>query len=109
MTTINISVTGPVYVQQALADADRDFIRASLTTLLEGQTKMTKALDDLTAAVAAESTVVDSAIALLQGLKAQLDAAGTDPAALKALSDSIAAKTAQLSQAVVDNTPAATV
>jgi len=65
------------------------------------------ALSDLQAAVTAEDTVVDSAVTLLQGLKAALDAAGTDPVALKALSDDIGAKTQQLSAAVVANTPAA--
>lgn len=65
------------------------------------------ALDDLTAAVAANDTVVDSAVTLLQGLKAALDAAGTDPGKLAALSSDIAAKTKVLSDAVAANTPAA--
>jgi hypothetical protein len=65
------------------------------------------ALSDLQAAVAAEDTVIDSAVTLLQGLKAALDAAGTDPVALKALSDDIGAKTATLADAVTKNTPAA--
>ncbi len=67
------------------------------------------ALDDLTAAVAAEDTVIDSAITLLKGLKDALDAAGTDPVALAALSADIAAKTTQLSDAVTANTPAVVV
>jgi len=111
--TVNISVTGPVYVQQ-LSDADRDFIRVSLqaimdgqTNVLKGQVKMSAELDKLEADVAAEATVVDSAIALLQGLKAALDAAGTDPAKLAALSASIEEKTAALASAVTTNTPAA--
>lgn len=65
------------------------------------------ALDDLAAAVAAEDTVIDSAVTLLEGLKAALDAAGTDPAKLAALSADITAKTAALSAAVTANTPAA--
>ena len=65
------------------------------------------ALTDLQAAVTAEDTVIDSAVTLLQGLKAALDAAGTDPVALAALSADIAAKTQALSDAVVANTPAA--
>lgn len=67
------------------------------------------ALTDLQAAVAAEDTVIDSALVLLQGLKAALDAAGTDPAALSALSADIGAKTAALSAAIVTNTPASPV
>lgn len=68
---------------------------------------MSAELDALTAEVAQTNTVIDSAIALIQGLKGALDAAGTDPVKLQALSDSLDAKQKQLAQAVVDNTPAA--
>lgn len=68
---------------------------------------MSAQLDALTAEVSQTTTVIDSAIALIQGLKAALDAAGTDPAKLQALSDSLDAKQKQLAQAVADNTPAA--
>lgn len=64
-------------------------------------------LDDLTANVTANTSAVNSAIALLQNLKAQLDAAGTDPAKLKALSDTLGANDAALAAAVTANTPAA--
>lgn len=64
-------------------------------------------LTKLTADVAAEVTVDESAITLLQGLKAQLDAAGTDPVALAALSSSLETEEAKLAAAVVANTPAA--
>lgn len=67
--------------------------------------KIMSALSDLQTAVAAENTVIDSAVTLLQGLKTALDAAGTDPVALKALSDDITAKTNSLSAAIVANTP----
>ncbi len=65
------------------------------------------AIDDLATAVAAEDTVIDSAITLLQGLSAALAAAGTDPVKLAALQSDITAKTKVLSDAVVANTPAA--
>ena len=67
-------------------------------------------LDKLEADVAAENTVIDSAVALLAGLKAQLDAAiaSGDPNRLTALSATIEAKAAALSAAIVANTPAAT-
>jgi hypothetical protein len=66
------------------------------------------ALDDLTAQVARNSDVEDSAIALLQGLKKALDAAiaSGNPAALTALSTQLGAKTDALAAAVVANTPA---
>lgn len=72
---------------------------------------MANELDQLKAAVAAEHTVTSSAVALLQGLKAKLDAAiaanaAGNPADLQALADSLAADTSALAQAVTANTPA---
>ena len=64
-------------------------------------------LVSITAAVAAETSVVESAVTLLNSLNARLIAAGTDPVALQALSDQITANTNSLAAAVVANTPAA--
>lgn len=68
------------------------------------------AIDDLTAAVARDTDVDASAITLLNGLKAQLDAAiaAGDPAALQALSDQLGTNASALADAVSANTPAAT-
>lgn len=77
-----------------------------LELILAQQEIIMAALDDLATAVAEEDTVIDSAVTLLQGLKAALDAAGTDPAKLAALSADISAKTKVLSDAVAANTPA---
>lgn len=68
---------------------------------------MADELAGLTAQVAANTTVIESALTLIQGLKAKLDAAGTDPAALKALSDSLGAEDQKLADAITANTPAA--
>ena len=65
-------------------------------------------LADLQAAVAADAAVDTSAIALIQGLAAQIQTlitAGSDPAALQALVDSINSSTAALADAVTANTP----
>lgn len=64
-------------------------------------------LSALTAKVEENAAVDQSAIVLLQGLKAALDAAGTDPAALAALSASLGGSSAALAAAVAANTPAA--
>lgn len=67
-------------------------------------------IDDLTAAVTAEKTVEDSAIALLNGLSQQLKdalASGNTDAAVQTVIDSLAANTSALSAAVTANTPAA--
>jgi beta-phosphoglucomutase-like phosphatase (HAD superfamily) len=83
--------------------------RTILYEILDNQRKIMSALTDLQAAVAAENTVIASAITLLNGLKSQLDAAiaSGDPAALTALSADIAGQTAALAAAVTANTPAA--
>ncbi len=85
-----------------------DRILSVLETIIQKENTIMAALDDLKAAVAAEDTVIDSAVVLLQGLKAALDAAiaSGNPAALTALSADIGAKTKALSDAVVANTPA---
>lgn len=61
--------------------------------------------------VAAEKTVIDGAQTLLSGLSAtikELAARETvNPTDLQALADQLDANTTELSQAVVDNTPAA--
>lgn len=62
-------------------------------------------LDDLQTQVERNTKVDESAVLLLQGLKAKLDAAGTDPVKLKELSDQLGKSTTALSDAVAANTP----
>lgn len=66
-------------------------------------------IQDVQAAVAAESSVDDSIITLLNGIVQQLkDAqASNDPAALDAVVANIQANTKKLSDAVTANTPTA--
>ena len=66
-------------------------------------------LDDIKAAVKANADAEDSAVILLQGLKAKLDAAiaANDPAAIQAVVDDLGKQTAGLAAAVVANTPSA--
>lgn len=66
---------------------------------------MSKQMDDLIAQVAAVKAVDDSALAAIAGLRQQIIDAGTDPVALQALTDSLAASNAELSAAIA--TPAA--
>lgn len=81
-------------------------IKGLLLAIYYREGKMQTDLTQLQADVAAETTADQSAITLLQGLKAALDAAGTDPVALKVLSDQIEQNTAALAAAVTANTPA---
>ena len=80
----------------------------TLFLILKRITQMSKVLDDLTAAVAANVTVTDSAITLLQGLAAALAAAvaSGDTAAISQLAADLQTETEKLAGAVTANTPA---
>lgn len=80
-------------------------IEAHLHRIEHAQGKIMSALSDLQASVTAEDTVIDGVVTLLEGLSAALAAAGTDPAALAALKTDIDARTKQMADAVVANTP----
>ena len=64
-------------------------------------------LDDLTAQVAANRTISQSALTLINGIADRITAAGTDPAALAALTASLKSDDDALAAAVAANTPAA--
>jgi ABC-type transporter Mla subunit MlaD len=64
------------------------------------------AVTDLTNAVNAQSTVVDSAVTLLQSLAQQIRDNVDNSDALNALADEIEANTSELADAVSANTPA---
>jgi len=68
---------------------------------------MSAELDALTAQVQANTDAEQSAITLLTNLHAMLEAAGTDPAKLSALKDTLKNSSDALAAAVVANTPAA--
>lgn len=81
-----------------------------LREIMERLQIMSDQLTALQAAVAAEDTVIDSAIALINGIAAEIASAGeagADGPALQALADDITAKADALSAAVAANTPAA--
>ncbi len=84
-----------------------DKTNETLTALTAQMEKLMSLIDDLTADVADERTVIDSAVTLLGNLSDQLAAAGNDPVKLAALKDAIDANKATLAAAVVKNTPAA--
>lgn len=89
-------------------DMDPREILAALIHWLERKVlKMAGELDTLTAQVARNTDVIQSALTLIKGLKAALDAAGTDPAKLAALSSTLSQQDDALAAAVAENTPAA--
>lgn len=74
--------------------------------LIEWSTKVNQDLIDLQAAVAAEDTVIGSAVTLINGIAQRIADAGTDPVALQALKADVQAQAAALGAAVTANTPA---
>lgn len=94
-----------------------DAIRSRLELILKKETQImsaiTDALDQAEAAAQANSAADDAAEALLKTIAqmvADLKANSTDPATvtrITALADALKARAAQLSDAVVANTPAA--
>lgn len=82
-------------------------IEQMLWMLIHEEREMASALDQLELDVAAEGTVIDSAVVLLNGLKAALDAAiaSGDMSKVVAVNAELEAKTKELSDAVVANTP----
>jgi hypothetical protein len=95
-----------VLVLNELRNITRELIFLNRNLTRQGARTMT-ALTDLQAQVAANTTVTDSAVTLIQGLKASLDAAiaSGDPAALTALSAQLGTETQKLADAVSANTP----
>ena len=78
--------------------------RGEILLLEEGEIIMSD-LSEITANVAKIDDAEASAVKLLGDLKARLDSAGTDPVALKALSDDLGSHADELAAAVVANTP----
>lgn len=68
------------------------------------ETQIMSALTDLQAQVAQNTTIEASAVTLIQGLAAQIAAAGTDPAALAALTANLNASATALAAAITANT-----
>lgn len=108
--SLNIAIT-PATISAFFAELvafhspQLDRIEAVLNQVLAKEATIMTDLTELTAEVQRNTTVEKSALALIQGFAAQLAAAGTDPVALKALSDSLKANDDELADALVANTP----
>lgn len=93
---------------QLLIDIDRrtQRIERLLYRTLTKENVIMANLAALTTEVQNTTTVEESAVALINGLAAQIAAAGTDPVALQALQDQLATERDALAAAVTANTPA---
>jgi peptidoglycan hydrolase CwlO-like protein len=89
----------------AKLDEIKQTLRDGLHRLEQRMHAMGSSLDSLQSAVAAESTVIDSAVQLIQGLAAQVAALQPTQEAIDALAANIKAKSDALAAAVTANTP----
>jgi hypothetical protein len=81
-------------------------LKHKLNNIIERLHKMSIEMDNLTAQVKANSDLLDSATALINGIADRITAAGVDPVKLQALTTELKAKDDVLAAAVVANTPA---
>jgi hypothetical protein len=82
-------------------------IESSLAALTMKQEQVMTDLTALTVEVARNTEVDQSAIALLNGLAAQIESLKTDPVALQNLADTMRGSSDALAAAVTANTPVA--
>lgn len=86
------------------SDQKLDEILVQVNRIRERVNHMATELERLQAEVAENHDVMQSAILLIRNIKAALDRAGTDEAALKALADSLDSGSNELAAAVAANT-----
>lgn len=82
-------------------------VRADIAELKDLIIRLEKKMDELKAQVAANRTVIASALALINGIADRITAAGTDKQALADLASSLKSDDDALAAAVSANTPAA--
>lgn len=90
----------------AIATAVAAKLQQNFARIYQQEKIMSAELDTLSAQVHANGDVVDSAVALINGLADQIRALANDPVALTALADELQQKDAALAAAVAANTPA---
>lgn len=106
---ITIHIHGDIHVHPAGESAilaKVDDLAQQVAVLIQEEKKEMAAIDDLTAQVHSNTTVIGSALTLIQGFQAKLDAAiAAGPAALNALSAELKQNDDALAAAVAANTP----
>ena len=107
MTKIYVQVVGRKYDDARIAEIldNQEDILELLRKIHQQGVTMAGEVAKLEQDVAENASVIQSAITLLNNIKALLDAAGTDPVKLAALSTALEANSAALAAAVVANTP----
>jgi len=96
-----------IHTVPATPDPRLDQVLALLQIVITKENTMSVEMDALTAQVNATRDGESAALLLIQGIAARITAAGTDPAALTALTTELSTSSASLAAAVVANTPVA--
>jgi hypothetical protein len=100
------------FIEARLSDEDRaqlNRIESLLQRLVQQEDRQMAAIDDVRSAVEQDTTVVGSAVTLLNGLTARINeliAAGNNDPALAQLAADLSANNQALAEAVAANTPA---
>jgi len=103
---IDAEMAAMLAVQQTILEIVQTINRKE-TQQLQKETDMSAQLDNLKVKVAANTTVIQSAITFINGLAQALRDARDDPAAIDALATELETRDQELSGALVTNTPAA--
>jgi chromosome segregation ATPase len=103
---LRISSDDPIYRVLSDLKAQLNTIQAHIQLLQRGETTMAADLSTLQNQVTKNTSVIDGAVQLINGLAAQIAAAKNDPVAIQAIVDQMNAKDDELAQAVTANTPA---
>lgn len=107
VSAMKVTIEATADELDALIDQIASRIATKLQPSLTGATQaMSAELDALTAQVHSNTSVVQSAVTLINGISARITAAGTDPAALAALTTELDSQDQALAAAVAANTPA---
>lgn len=94
-----------VHITDEVANRKLDAVLELLTASKAKEDKMLKETQDLIAEVEATKTVVESAVTLIDGLIAKIEAAKDDPVAVQAAIDELRAEKQKLADAVAAGTP----
>ena len=103
---IDAEMAAMLAVQQTTLELVQSIVRKENQQLAQ-EADMSAQLDNLKTKVAANTTVIQSAIVFINGLAQALKDARDDPAAIDALAAELETRDQELSGALVTNTPAA--
>lgn len=104
--THHLHLYGPIRINLHNDEQGQGFLAVIADLINDAKDEIMADLKNLQAAIAAQKTVIDGAITLLNGLAAKIAALPADQAAIDKLASDVSAETATLAAAVVADTGA---